>query len=177
MKLRFEEVTKENLEIAVKVQNEIFPLEDGRDNYIEGIENNPYRKEMINFIAYREEEPVGVVGLYSYNEYPSDAWLSWFGILKNFRNNGYGSAMFNFFEELARKKGYTAVRVYTSDEFDIAIKLYQNKGMISERYSNELECSEINEETIIFSKSLINKKVTLWNNKFLELTAQIEKEK
>ncbi|MCI8461202.1 MAG: GNAT family N-acetyltransferase [Bacilli bacterium] len=177
MELRFEEVNRDNLEIAVKVQNEIFPLENGRDNFIEGIQNNPYRKEMINFITYTDEEPVGVVGLYSYNEYPNDAWLSWFGVLDKYRNRGYGSLMFNFFEDLAKKKGYTAVRVYTSAEFEDAIKLYQNKGMISERYSNELECSEINEETIIFSKSLTNKKIDLWNNKFLELTAQIEKEK
>lgn len=73
MELRFEEVNRDNLEIAVKVQNEIFPLENGRDNFIEGIQNNPYRKEMINFITYTDEEPVGVVGLYSYNEYPNDA--------------------------------------------------------------------------------------------------------
>lgn len=90
MKLRFEEVNKENLEIAVQIQNEIFPLEDGRANFIEGIENNPYRKEMINFIIYEKKEPIGVVGLYSYNEYPNDAWLSWFGILEKFRNKGYG---------------------------------------------------------------------------------------
>ena len=177
MKLRFEEVNKENLEIAVQIQNEIFPLEDGRANFIEGIDNNPYRKEMINFIIYEKKEPIGVVGLYSYNEYPNDAWLSWFGILEKFRNKGYGLLSFDFFESLAKEKGYLSIRVYTSSEFDVAIKLYQNKKMISERYNNKLECAEINEETIIFSKSLTNKKIDLWNNKYLELTSQIEKEK
>lgn len=49
--------------------------------------------------------------------------------------------------------------------------------MISEQYNNKLECAEINKETIIFSKSLTNKKIDLWNNKYLELTSQIEKEK
>lgn len=78
---------------------------------------------------------------------------------------------------LAKEKGYLSIRVYTSSEFDVAIKLYQNKKMISERYNNKLECVEINEETIIFSKSLTNKKIDLWNNKYLELTSQIEKEK
>lgn len=177
MKLRFEEVTKENLEIAVSVQNEIFPLEDGRDNYIEGIENNSYRKEMVNFIVYTLDKPIGVVGLYSYKEYPNDAWLSWFGVLEKYQNKGFGSLIFDFFEELARDKGYNAIRVYTSEEFDRAMRLYKDKGMINERYSNKLECDAINEETVIFSKSLTSKKIDLWNNKFLELTAQIEKEK
>lgn len=44
MKLNFVEVTYDNLELAVRIQNSIFPLEDGRANYIEGITNDPYRK-------------------------------------------------------------------------------------------------------------------------------------
>lgn len=177
MHLEYIEVNKENLEIAVKIQNEIFPLEDGRQNYIEGITNDPYRKEMTNYIVYNEEIPIGVVGLYSYNEYPSDAWLSWYGVIDKYRNKGFGSKIFDFFEELAFKKGYSAIRVYTSSEFDIAISVYEKKGMIKEYYSNELESDEINNETIIYSKSLTEEKTLKWNNKFLGLTAQSEKEK
>lgn len=177
MHLEYIEVNKDNLEIAVKVQNEIFPLEDGRQNYIEGITNDPYRKEMTNYIVYNEEIPIGVVDLYSYNEYPSDAWLSWYGVIDKYRNKGFGSKIFNFFEELALQKGYLSIRVYTSSEFDIAIGLYEKKGMIKEYYRNELECDEINNETIIYSKSLTGKETLKWNNKFLGLTAQSEKER
>ena len=177
MKVNFIEVTYENLELAVKIQNSIFPLEDGRLNYIEGITNDPYRKEMVNYIALDNNEPIGVVGLYSYNEYPEDAWLSWFGVLEQYRKKGYGSAIFDFFEEISKEKGYKAIRVYTDDEFDSAINLYTKKGMVKEYYSNELESDEINNETIIFSKSLTLEKTEKWNNKFLQLTAQVEKEK
>ena len=177
MHIKFVEVTQNNLEIAVSLQNKIFPGEDGRKNYIEGITNNPYRKEMVNYIIYDDIIPVGVVGLYSYNEYPLDSWLSWFGILIEFRNKGYGSYAFDFFENISRDKGYENIRVYTDNGFDKAISLYKSKGMIEERYSNELESDEINNETIIFSKSLIKNKTNLWNNKFLQLTAQSEKEK
>lgn len=177
MNLRYEEVTLDNLEIAVEVQNKIFPGEDGRQNYIEGINNDPYRKEMTNYIVYLDKTPIGAVGLYSYNEYPKSAWLSWFGVLEEYRNHGYGSLIFDFFSELAYKKGYTSIRVYTDDEFDKAIKLYKNKSMEREDYHNELESDYINSTTIIFSKSLVNKKVEKWNNKFLGLTAQSEKEK
>ncbi|MCM1371310.1 MAG: hypothetical protein NC181_05450 [Clostridium sp.] len=49
--------------------------------------------------------------------------------------------------------------------------------MIKEFYKNELESEEINKETIIYSKSLIKGQTKKWNNKFLGLTAQSEKEK
>ena len=102
--------------------------------------------------------PVGAVGLYSYNEYPLDSWLSWFGILNEYRNRGYGKIAFEYFESISRKKCYETIRVYTDNSFDKAINLYKSEGMIEEKYSNELESDEINSETIIFSKSLTKKK-------------------
>ncbi len=175
--LDFVLVTYDNLELAVKIQNSIFPFEDGKQNYIEGITNDPYRKEMENYIVYNSDIPVGIVGLYSYNEYPSDAWLSWFGVLEEYRGCGYGGRIFDFFLNLAKSKGYSSVRVYTDDGFDSAIHLYTKKKMLKEKYSNELESEEINNETIIFSKSLTQEKIKKWDNKFLQLTIQAEKEK
>lgn len=61
MNLRYEEIDSNNLDLAVKIQNAIFPLEDGRQNYLEGITNDPYRKEMINYIVYDSEVPIGVL--------------------------------------------------------------------------------------------------------------------
>ena len=177
MNLKYVEVDSNNLELAVNIQNTIFPLEDGRQNYIEGITNDPYRKEMVNYIVYDNEISIGVVGLYSYNEYPRDAWLSWFGVLQEYRKKGYGSAMFDFFEKLALEKGYTSIRVYTDDAFDKAILLYEKKKMIKEFYNNELESEEINKGTIVYSKSLTKEKTNKWNNRFLGLTMQNEKEK
>lgn len=177
MDLKYIEVDNNNLDLAVRIQNSIFPLEDGRQNYIEGITKDPYRKEMTNFIVYDNVAPIGVVGLYSYNEYPDDAWLSWFGVLQEYRQNGYGSKIFDFFEDLALGKGYTSIRVYTDDEFDKAILLYEKKKMIKEFYKNDLESEEINNGTIIYSKSLTKDKTEKWNNKFLGLTIQSEKEK
>ena len=139
MNLKYIEVDNNNLDLAVKIQNNLFPLEDGRQNYVEGINNDSYRKEMVNYIVYDNEIPIGVVGLYSYNEYPNDAWLSWFGVLENYRQKGYGSKMFDFFEKLALNKGYTSIRVYTDNEFDKAILLYEKKEMIKELKHSFLE--------------------------------------
>ena len=49
--------------------------------------------------------------------------------------------------------------------------------MIEEKYSNELESNEVNSEIFIYSKSLTDKNTELWSNKFLQITAQNEKEK
>ena len=84
--------------------------------------------------------------------------------------------MFDFFKTLSLEKGYTSIRVYTDDEFDKAISLYEKKGMIKEFYKNELESEEINRGTIIYSKTLTKEKTEKWNNKFLGLTIQSEKE-
>lgn len=177
MNLKYIEICYNNLDLAVKIQNEIFPLEDGRQNYIEGITNDNYRKEMVNYIVYDNEIPIGVVGLYSYNEYPNDAWLSWFGVLQKFRQKGYGSKIFDFFENLSLEKGYNSIRVYTDNEREKAISLYEKKKMTKEFYKNELESEEINNNTIIYSKSLTKKQTEKWNNKFLGLTTQGKKEK
>lgn len=75
------------------------------------------------------------------------------------------------------EKGYTSIRVYTDDEFDKAMTLYEKKGMIKEFYKNNNESEEINNSTIIYSKSLTKENTKKWNNKFLGLTAQSEKEK
>ena len=72
--IKFERINNKNLALACKIQNEIFPKENARKNYIEQLENNPYRKEIDYKIVYINNEPIGVTGIYSYNEYPSDAW-------------------------------------------------------------------------------------------------------
>lgn len=45
-KILFELITYDNIEIACKIQNEIFPEEDARENFLEQIRRDPYRKEI-----------------------------------------------------------------------------------------------------------------------------------
>jgi len=178
MQLRFEKITKDNIELAVKVQNTIFPEEDGRENYVECVNKDPYRRELTFWIVYDGGEPIGVSGLYSYNEYKDDAWLGWFGVLPYKRNKGYGLKMLEHFENYAREKGYKAIRLYTDEISNKdAIKLYTKRGMISEKYNNENEDKEVIKTTLIFSKSLTNEPVQKWNDKYLGLTEQSNKEK
>lgn len=42
--INFQKITRKNLNLASEIQNKIFPEEDGTQNFIDCIEQNPYRK-------------------------------------------------------------------------------------------------------------------------------------
>lgn len=71
--------------------------------------------------------------------------------------------------KLARQKGFRTIRLYTDaiDNAD-AIKLYKKLGFVGEKYSAE----NLVYDCYIYSKSLCNEKVDLWNNKSLGLAYQ-----
>ena len=175
--ITFKKITNDNLELACKIQNEIFPEEDARENFIEQINKAPYRKEMDYRIVYLDETPIGVTGLYSYHEYPTDAWLGWFGILKDYRKSGYGGKVLDMTIDMAKEKGYSTFRLYTDEFATDAHKLYESKGFVKEPYERDDDKDEFFIADIyIYSISLTNQKVELWNNKLLGLKEQGEKE-
>ena len=114
--MKFERIDIDNLELACKIQNEIFPEEDGRQNFIEQINKDPYRKEQDYYIVYVNDTPVGVTGIYSYHEYPESAWLGWFGILEKYRHNGYGKMALDKTIELAKQNNYKTIISHRSGE-------------------------------------------------------------
>lgn len=176
-KIKFKKITKDNLEVACNVQNEIFPDEDARENFIEQINNDPYRKEMDYYIVYLDNTPIGVTGIYSYNEYPDDAWLGWFGILKEYRRTGFGGKVLDKTIKLAREKEYKNFRLYTDEYAKSAHKLYESRGMVKEIYDREDDKDEyFIADIYVYSIGLTNGQVELWNNKFLGLKEQGEKE-
>ena len=176
-KIKFKKITSDNLEVACKIQNEIFPEEDARQNFIEQINNDPYRKEMDYSIVYLDETPIGVTGIYSYNEYPDDAWLGWFGILEKYRNFGYGGQVLDMTINVAKEKGYKTFRLYTDEYAKSAHKLYESKGLVKELYDRDDDKDEyFIADIYVYSISLTSKKVELWNNKFLGLKEQGKKE-
>ena len=175
--IRFERITKDNLEIACRVQNEIFPEEDGRQNFIDMVEGNPFRKELDYYIAYLGETPIGVTGIYSYLEYPDDAWMGWFGVLKEYRGKGYGSEILDRTIKMAKDKGYKNFRLYTDEFAKDAHRLYESRGMVKEIYDRPDDRDEyFDAEVYIYSVNLYGEKVEPWDNKFIGLKEQGEKE-
>lgn len=179
-RINFRKIVSDNLELAVSIQNEIFPEEDGRENFIECVEHNPYRKELDYYIVYDSDIPIGITGIYSYHEYPYDAWLGWFGVLSKYREKGYGNKILDMTINMARDKGYKNLRLYSDESFLDAHRLYKSKGMIQELYDNPDDKDPYEPEglkTYIFSISLNDEKVDLWNNKILGLKEQGMKER
>lgn len=170
--MTLEEVNIHNIDIAIDIQHSIFPLENGSQDLIDSINNNIPKHQFLSkyYLAKYNNEYIGICGLYAYNDYPTDAWLGWFGVIEKERNKGYGTNILKKCFLKAKKQGFENIRLYT-DEIDNAnaIKLYKKFGMIHEIYNNPKDIHFEIGNTLIFSKNLYNKPVDLWNNKYLYL--------
>lgn len=171
-KIIYVEVNEDNAKNAIRIQQSIFPLENGKQDILESLKQN---KKNFNFLKYYlikyDEKYIGITGIYSYPQYPKDAWMAWFGILPLYRKNGIGSNTILFLKKLASKLKFENLRVYTdSNSNHYACKLYDKFFEQKEIYSNEKGKYYQVGDTLIYSTCLTGKPVTPWNNKciFLE---------
>lgn len=170
-KLRFEELNKDNIKLAAKLQYEIFPNSSSYSVYksiVTGETEDFYRI----YIAYIEDKPVGITGIYEIPEYPDTAWVCWFGIKKEYRKLGYGKQIFDYTIKIAKSYHKKYLRLYTFEILNEEAQEFYKKNMhLGEYYYNEKEHEEIYEgKPKIFSISLCNEKVELWNNKFINIS-------
>lgn len=167
-----------NYEEAIKIQNEIFPHEDGTINILASLDRELFMKKTEIFyeddnvkyyLAYINNESIGITGIYHYQK--DEAWLAWFGILPQYRHKGYGKKLLEETIKIAKEQGYRTFRLYTDKiENAKAVKLYEKLGFIGEKYSVE----KLSYDCWIYSKSLYDNNVKLWNNKNLNLLYQSE---
>lgn len=174
--MKFVLVDFTNYKKAIEIQNKIFPNEDGTINILASLDRDLFKKKtgmdyeddnVKYYIAYDNNEAIGITGLYYFDSV--SAWLGWFGVLPDKRRKLYGKRILEKTMELARQKGFKTMRLYTDAiENADAIKLYKKMGFVGEKYSAE----ELLYDCYIYSKSLCNEKVDLWNNKKLGLAYQ-----
>ncbi len=169
--LKYEKVTKKNINIAIKIQNRIFPLEDGLDDLNESInQSKKYFDKLEYYLIHNGEYYVGITGIYSHKEYPDDAWVGWFGILPMFRKRHYAMKAMEFTKKKARSLGFKNLRLYTDDKYNFAsISLFEKLGMTSEVYEAEEGKYYKVGNMLIYSISLDGTPVEPWNNKCLFL--------
>lgn len=170
-------VTKNNFEQAIATQNAIFAdagkYDNGMIDILKGLSNQPDKE--FNFIEHYlwedQQQIVGFSGLYTYHNNPNnEAWLSWFGVMPDARKNGYGEQILNATKEIAKQKGFTTLRLYTSGKlYANACKLYEKSGFTGEKYTKELPINLSGYKERIYSISLTNQPVTPWKNKNLHI--------
>jgi GNAT superfamily N-acetyltransferase len=176
--IKCEKVDENNLAEAIRVQNTIFPKENGEKNLRDSISKNLlkliddlfYKKAWVYYLCLDDKNNIiGISGIYSFSQYPKDAWCGWFGILPKYQQKGYGEKLFLWTMDEARKLGFQNFRLYTGLIGNKnAVSLYRKVGMIEEDYSKEV----LREKMTIFSKSLTSDEIDKWNNKMLYLEDQ-----
>lgn len=170
-KLRFEEISKDNIKVAAKLQYEIFPNSSAYSVYKSKAIGE--RKDLyIGYIAYIEDIPVGVTGIYEIPKYSDTVWLSWFGVKKEYRKLGYGKQILDYTIEMAKALNKKYLRLYTFEIWNSEAQAFYKRNMdLGEYYYNEKEYKDIFEgKPKIFSISLCDEKVELWNNKFINIS-------
>ena len=178
--VKYVRLTPENIDLGVWIQNQIFPVEDGREELIAGA-NNEDTLRMTNiqyWIGYNEQdEPVGICGVTQYKDYPEDCFLGWYGVLANQRQKGYVKEMFQFCKEKAKELGYKTLRLYT-DEIDnrIAVITYKKYGMTGEVYENKHDKTIFFGRTLTFSIALDNQPLIPWKSRMLYLQEEDDTE-
>ena len=176
--LEYELIDHNNVALAIKIQNNIFPNENGAINLICSFDKELKKKlygdqwrETTNFYMCKlDGMPVGITGIYIYYEYPEDGWCGWYGVLPEFRGKGYGRQILDWTINQAREMGLKSFRLYTDlEDNNTAVELYRKIGMIEEPYLAEDLGSD---KIFIFSKSLTSDKTEKWDDKMLFLTKQ-----
>lgn len=170
-KLRFEEISRNNIKVAAKLQYDIFPTSSAYSVYkakVTGKDKDLY----VGYIAYLDNEPIGVTGIYEIPEYTDTVWLSWFGVKKEYRKYGYGKQIFDYTVKVAKDYNKKFLRLYTFEIWNNEAQKFYKKNMdIGEYYFNDKEHKDIfNGKPKIFSISLCDEKVNLWNNKFIDIS-------
>ena len=172
--LTLQRITKQNLDLAVKIQAELFPGESAKTNYIESLSDGSGYEY---YLLYKDGLCVGITGLYFYPEDPESAWLGWFGIRQGFRRQGLGSEALRLVEETAAARGCRFARLYTDARNNAAaIAFYKANGYRGEAYRNPDDPAAAEHKTLIFSKSLTADPLVPWNSRSIHLTEQIAKQ-
>lgn len=175
MKLRYEKISKENIKLATKIQYEIFPNSSAYTKYLKQI--NSDKKIPVDYLVYCKLNPIGIIGLYEQDGDEASIWLSYFGLLKQYRKKGLGKQMFNDVIELAKSYNKKYLRLYTYEVWNgVAQEFYKKHMQLEEYYTNKNDdqIDILEGKPKIFSYSLTGDKIEPWNNKYIGLNLDDE---
>lgn len=173
MKLRYEKISENNIRVASKIQYEIFPNSSAYLKYLKEIQNKTLDLP-VDFLIFENDIPIGVVGLYEISKYKDTIWLSWFGVVEDYRYKGYGSQIFEDIINEAKKYNKDFLRLFTHEVWNYEAQDFYKKHMqIEEYYTNKDDDQyDINQgKCKIYGYSLCNKPIDYWNDKFIDISS------
>ncbi len=173
MKLRYEKISENNIRVASKIQYEIFPNSSAYLKYLKEMQNKTLDLP-VDFLIFENDIPIGVVGLYEISKYKDTIWLSWFGVVEDYRYKGYGSQIFEDIINEAKKYNKDFLRLFTYEVWNYEAQDFYKKHMqIEEYYTNKDDDQyDINQgKCKIYGYSLCNKPIDYWNDKFIDISS------
>lgn len=175
MNLTYERINKNNIRLASIIQYEIFPNSSAYKKYLKQI--NSDKKMPIDYLVYSKLNPIGIIGLYEQDGDDESIWLSYFGLLKGYRNKGYGKRMLSDIINIAKSYNKKYLRLYTYEVWNSVAQGFYKKHMQLEEYytnKNDDQIDILEGKPKIFSYSLTGDKITPWNNKYIGLNLDDE---
>lgn len=173
MKLRYEKISENNIRVASRIQYEIFPNSSAYLKYLKEIQNKTLDLP-VDFLIFENDIPIGVVGLYEISKYKDTIWLSWFGVVEDYRYKGYGSQIFEDIINEAKKYNKNFLRLFTYEVWKYEAQDFYKKHMqIEEYYTNKDDDQyDINQgKRKIYGYSLCNRPIDYWNDKFIDISS------
>lgn len=172
MKLIYEKICVDNIVTASLIQYKIFPNSSAYQKYLKETKDN--YDLPISFLVYYNDIPIGVVGLYDIPEYEDTIWLSWFGVLEEYRYKGFGSQILKDIILIAKKYNKKFLRLFTYEVWNHEAQDFYKKHMEIEEYYTNPEDDQYDIQVgkcKIFGYSLCNDKIDYWNNKFIDIAS------
>lgn len=173
MKLRYEKISENNIRVAAKIQYEIFPNSSAYLKYLKEIQNKTLDLP-VDFLIFENDIPIGVVGLYEISKYKDTIWLSWFGVVEDYRYKGYGSQIFEDIINEAKKYNKDFLRLFTYEVWNYEAQDFYKKHMQTEEYytNKDDDQYDINQgKCKIYGYSLCNRPIDYWNDKFIDISS------
>lgn len=162
MKLDFRKLNFENLEECLKLKHKLFPESDSDEDYQKYLLN---KVKSEYFLVYYNNELVSITGWYDFDGKNENAFMGWFGVRQDYRNQGIGSEVFDFTLKRVKQHKYNYFRLYTDKVVNQdSIKLYTKKGMFIEPYTFDDAIGK-NGNFVVFTKILRSNGHDLWDNK------------
>ena len=168
MILHYEKIDKDIIDIAYKIQKNIWPEDPDYNCFLDKIENP--RDDNISWLVYDNENIIGITGVYIEDEDKESIWLDWFAVLPQYRKKGYGEKiLLDTIDYCKKLNKYFYFRIDTTYyENRPALFLYDKVMDLREEYTAE-DTNEKKYNYLIYTYGLRGK-IKPWNNRYLGLS-------